>query len=230
MGVVALVVGAGLAGVWLMHWGRPAEPSPPQEVAALGASSSAGVAAESSAAMWAPVPTESPVTAVSAAVVPPPPHVGSAASHAPTSPQVASPTADSAAPAGVVGAPPAVVAVADAAPASPGFNLVTSAATPAVVKATGVSAHDVRAALPSWKFTQCYRDALTHANKALAGHVTLTLTIDAAGNVTRVGARGAGPLLSGTGDCLIDAMSHVTLANPPASGGTADVDVDCTPR
>jgi hypothetical protein len=107
---------------------------------------------------------------------------------------------------------------------------VTSAATPAVVKATGVSAHDVRAALPSWKFTQCYRDALTHANKALAGHVTLTLTIDAAGNVTRVGARGAGPLLSGTGDCLIDAMSHVTLANPPASGGTADVDVDCTPR
>jgi serine/threonine-protein kinase len=221
MGVVALVVGAGLAGIWLMRWGHP-DASPPPEVAVLGTSSGSVANQESGAPAWAPVSTGAPVaaSAVPATAVAPPPRAASPARVA-SAPQVVPSASESASPGAVLAAPSATPA---------GFSLVTSSATPTVVKATGVSAHDVRAALPSWKFTQCYRDALTHANKALEGHATLTLTIDAAGNVSRVGARGAGPLLSATGDCLIDAMSHVTLANPPPSGGTADVDIECTPR
>jgi hypothetical protein len=68
------------------------------------------------------------------------------------------------------------------------------------------------------------------ANKALDGHIVLSLTIDGAGSVSRVTARGAGPLLTATGDCMMDALGHVSVANAPAAGSSAEVDVACTPR
>jgi eukaryotic-like serine/threonine-protein kinase len=109
-------------------------------------------------------------------------------------------------------------------------NLATAVASPSVTKATGVSAHDVRAAVPSWKLTQCYRTALAKTNKPDAGHLFFTLTIDGSGNVSRVGARGAGSLLSGAGDCIVDAFGHMTVANAPAGGASAEVDVEFSPH
>jgi hypothetical protein len=118
-----------------------------------------------------------------------------------------------------------------AAPAPAGtFSLTTSAAIPTVTRATGVATGDVRAALPSWKFTECYRAALQSSNKPLDGHITLAITMDGTGAVTRVTVRGAGTLLSGTGECMMDAIGRVVVANVAASGGSADVDVNCTPR
>jgi hypothetical protein len=108
-------------------------------------------------------------------------------------------------------------------------NLETSVASPTVVAATGVSAHDVRAALPSWKFTECYRRALQR-DKTLEGHVTLHVSFGPEGAVSRVGARGPAPLLSATGDCMMDALSHASVNATPESGATADIDVACTPR
>jgi serine/threonine protein kinase len=221
MGAVAVLLGAGVTALGVMRWGHPSDATPPGEVAEIASAS----AEPSSAASWTAVPPEEPVAVAPAAAVPAtrPPAIGS--THAARAPSVVAERAP------VRSAPAsAPLPVSPESSAVASFSLITSAASPSVVKATGVSPHEVRAALPSWKFTQCYRDALQHANKALEGHIMLTLTIDAAGSVTRVGARGAGPLFSGTSDCMVDAMSHVTVSATPASGGTAEVDVDCTPR
>jgi hypothetical protein len=99
-----------------------------------------------------------------------------------------------------------------------------------VAHAAGVAAADVRKALPSWKLTACYRDALVKASKPLEGHVTLTLTIDGSGAISRAGARGVGSLLQATGDCMMNALVGVAVANVSEPGGTAEVDVACSPR
>ena len=229
MGAIALVVGAAVTAIGVMRWTHSADGAPLADVAAL---ASGGGASPSASALWATVPAEAPVAASSASspAVAVLPHAAAAA-HAPIAPP---PPNAAVSPRPVE--PAASAAEAPAASASPpaqGFSLTSSAASPTVTKATGVAARDVRAVLPSWKFTQCYRDALTHANKPLEGHVTLTLTIDPTGAFSRVGARGAGPLFSGTGDCMMDALSHASLSAPLATGttsATAEVDVDCTAR
>ena len=99
-----------------------------------------------------------------------------------------------------------------------------------MVKSTGVGAREVRAALPSWKFTQCYRDAMQAGNAALEGHVVLDLTLAGNGSVSRVTARGTGQLLSATGNCMMSAVTSATVNATPAPGATAEVDVACTPR
>jgi serine/threonine-protein kinase len=110
------------------------------------------------------------------------------------------------------------------------FDVARAVAAPTVTKAVGVSARDVRSALPSWAFTQCYVSALEKTKKPLEGHVILALTIGPNGAIARVGARGPDSLLSVTGDCLIDAVGHASVGNAAAGGGTAEVDVDCSAR
>jgi serine/threonine protein kinase len=228
MGVVALVLGAGVTALGVMRWTHPAEgAASSSDSVALASAVASNAPDPSSGPDWAPVASQAPVAAASAAASPraASPHMTSATQAPPVAaPSLVRPSLSTA---------PALEGADPAAASTAGFSLTTSAASPTVTKATGVSPHDVRAALPSWKFTQCYRDALQHANKALGGHVTLTLTIDATGHVSRVGARGAGPLFSGSGDCMMDALSHVALSVPLASGtasASAEVDVDCTPR
>jgi serine/threonine-protein kinase len=224
LGGLALLVGAGITAVAVTQWGgRATHDSAASPLALVDAS--AAVAPAASAATAAPS-ASSQVTAVVASSRRPVPSASAAAVVA------AHATAASPAVAGKPLAPSASAATAGAAEAADagGFSLETSAATPTVTRATGVAGADVRRALPSWKFTGCYRDALRKATKAVEGHIVLTLTIDGSGTVSRVGARGAGALLSGTGDCMIDALSGVSVNNAPASGGTAEVDVACTPR
>jgi serine/threonine-protein kinase len=208
VGGVALVAGALLvAGVWA-RWFQTA---PVQAAGAVDAAVPSAIDAHADAAPRAvALPSSAPPAASSSALV--------AGSHAvpPASrgPHTGHPT----------------VASGGGAASDSRFDLGVAAAVPSVSRASGVTARDVREGLPSWKLTECYRSALTHANKALEGHVTLSLTIDGSGTITKVTARGAGPLLSATGDCMMDAIGRATVKNAPAGGGSADVDVACTPR
>jgi serine/threonine-protein kinase len=208
----ALVAGALLVAAWAGWHASPSSPS----VEAVDAGSHAAVdagARASSASAPTPSASSAPVRAVASAL---------ASSTVPAHSPVVVPRATKPASAPV---PPAEVTT-----ASGSVNLATSSATPTVTRVTGsLLATDVRRALPSWKFTECYRGALEHASKALDGHVTLSLTIDGTGAVTKVIARGAGPLFSSTSDCLVEAVGHVSVPNV-TSPGTAEIDVACTPR
>jgi len=206
----ALVVGALIAALAWMHWLEPA----PVAARAMDVVDAA-IAAPSATSYAAPPPVASTPTArsISSAAFPTtaPGHAAVATAHS-------------------AKLPPVSASPADAAPTASGFNLATAAASPTVTHATGATASDVRRALPSWKFTQCYQTALGRTNKTLEGHVTLTMTIDGTGAVTKVGARGVDPLFANTGDCMMEAMAHLSVNNVAPTGGTAEVDVTCTPR
>jgi len=220
LGAIAVVVGAGVTALVAAQLGHPdarpsqATPGTLLDAAAASPLTSASPLASASASAW------------STLVVPPrhlvAPTTSASVGARPSASPVSTPKPPASAPA--LSSPPAGSAVAG------GFSLDTSAASPTVTRASGATAHDVRTAIPSWKLTQCYRDALQRGNKAIDGHLVLNLTIDGSGAVSRVGVKGPAPLVSGTGDCMIDAMGHVTVSNAAATGGTAEVDVACTPR
>jgi serine/threonine-protein kinase len=211
VGAVALVAGALLvAGVWA-RWFQAA---PVQAGGVVDAAVASASDAQTDAALSRPVALSSSAPPAASSIAVLGSHPGAPPPHAPHAPRAPHPE-----PAAGAGA------------ASDGrFDLAVAAAVPSVSRASGVAARDVREGLPSWKFTECYRSALTHANRALDGHVTLSLTFDGNGTVTKVTARGAGPLLSATGDCMMDAIGHATVKHAPAGGGSADVDIACTPR
>ena len=132
-----------------------------------------------------------------------------------------------------VGASTMPAAAAAAAAPGPGtFNPATASAALRVTKATGASPADVRAALPSWRYTSCYRDALRKANKRLEGKVVLQLTIDASGSFTRMNAVGPESLLSSVGACLQDATgaNAAPLKEVSPAGATAEVELLFNPE
>jgi hypothetical protein len=114
-------------------------------------------------------------------------------------------------------------------PPSGSFSIVTASANPAVLRATGVSASDVRAALPAAKFTQCYRGALERTGKRLEGHITLSMNIDPTGIVNRVNIMGPPSLLTNAGTCVEDAMNQLPVRHSSDMGATADIDIACVP-
>ncbi len=211
LGGVALVLGAALTAVGATRWSHPDPPAVQTTDVDPSASVSAAVAPSAAPSTSSPPAKPAPAATIAAAASA---HVLTVA-HPPKAPGLP------ATPAAVVD--PALVKV-------PGFSLTTASATASVTRATGVAAHDVRAALPSWKFTECYRAGLERANTGLDGHITLSLTMDGTGTVTRVGARGTGPLLSATGDCMMTALGQLPVKNVAPTGATADVDVACVPR
>ncbi len=220
LGGAAILVGAGITGVGLTHYSAPATPAPP--VAAdvdPSASASAAPATRASVATGVPTPPPSaPRPAASTAV-------GPSAAAAPAPPSRSAGTI-----ATTAVFQPQPVAARPEHSANESFNLATSAASPSVSKVNGVAAKDVRAAMPSWAFTQCYRTALQKANKPLEGRVVLTVSIDASGAITKARAAGPVALLSVAGDCMMDAIGHVSVENPAQVAGSAEVDIDCTAR
>jgi serine/threonine-protein kinase len=217
LGGVAILVGAGVTGLALTKLAPPA--SPPAAAAAAEPSEPSASAAPPRASA-SPSASAQPVASAPRPALSGP--VGVTSARAPRPPQSAPP----------IGVTLPMVAPVSTKPAdeAAAVNLATAAASPTVTKATGAAARDVRAALPSWAFTQCYRTALEKGGKSLAGHVVLTLTFDGGGNVTKVLAHGPAPLLPATGDCMMEAMSHASVSNAPQNGGTAEVDIDCTPH
>jgi len=186
---------------------------------------------------------DDPVASVPSASADPAPSGTPSASVATPTPVVsaasAAPTAVHPAPAVVVKAAPmpTVTVAAGVGAAPPGnsvvstsFNPASASANASVLRATGVSARDVRAALPSGKFTQCYRDALQRTGKRLDGHVTLSLNIDPTGTVDRVSILGPQSVLTNAGRCFEDAVNRLPIRNSAAEGATADIDLACVPE
>ena len=208
LGGGAVLVGAIVALLVWTQWLRPVAAVQPPEVADTVAVDAAA-APVASATAAAPVASASlPATAASARTSAIPPKPARTASQASTPPLAAEPAAET---------------------RGGGFSLATCSASPSVTRATGVAGADVRHALNSWKLTECYRAALQKTNRALDGHVILELTIAPSGAVSKVLSRGPGPLMTNVGDCMTDAVAHASVANA-GSGGTAEVDIACTPR
>jgi len=238
LGAVALLMGAGLAAFGVTQMASPTKGV--ATAAPLVTAADSSPTATSSPVAEAAAPSASVASASTTSPATPNVHPSSGAGHVSaastaTPSTLAPPSAPAHAAATPVmtaapATPTASAASAAPAPAVEGFSLVTSAASPSVTRASGVSAHDVRAALPSWKFTECYRDGLKQTKTPLAGHIKLTLTIGPTGAVSKVLGGGAASLFSATSTCMVQAVSDITVSNVASTGGSADVDLDCTPR
>ena len=184
-----------------------------------------------------PVVSEEPLAAVVVAAAAPPPSAtpgpSAVVASAPSVPPSAKPLALKHKPASEAVTPPrsAGAAVPPAASASAAsFDPASASVSLKVLTATGVPSHDVRSALPSWQFTQCYRDALSRVHRRLEGRVVVGLTLDAGGRVVRANASGPESLLTNVGSCLNDALNQLPVKNATDPAATADVELVFTPE
>ena len=109
------------------------------------------------------------------------------------------------------------------------FDLNVAAATPTVLHATGASPRDVRAALPSFQFTACYRDALKRAGQRLEGKMSVHITLGMDGKVTTARVSAPEALAKGVGDCVTEAFDKLPIPSASGSGGDADISIAFQP-
>ncbi len=118
----------------------------------------------------------------------------------------------------------------EAAPAEgPPFDLNTAAADPRIVHSQGVDTRSFRKALPTWQFTQCYRDALKKSGKRLEGTLSLHLTFMPDGKFGTL-LSGPDPIPAVVGPCINNALDGLPVHDFAPTGGTADVEVSLQPN
>ena len=86
------------------------------------------------------------------------------------------------------------------------------------VRATGVAAASVTAALSSGRFARCYHGPA-------GSHATVSLHLDLTQTLTHASCGISDPSLTDLAACVTDASKHVAVASVPAGGASADVEV-----
>jgi serine/threonine-protein kinase len=110
------------------------------------------------------------------------------------------------------------------------FDLTTASAHSSVVHADGASLADVRAALPTSQFIQCYRDALKRVGRRLEGKMSVHVQLGTDGHVTSALVSAPESLAQGIGGCVTQTFNRLPIANVAAGGGAADINIVFVPE
>jgi serine/threonine protein kinase len=110
------------------------------------------------------------------------------------------------------------------------YDLAVASATPTVVRATGASPRDVRAALPGWQFTVCYRDAMKRLGHRLEGKMSIHLKMGLDGKVASYNVLAPQDLTQAMGNCIADAVTGLQISAASGAGGDADISIAFAPN
>jgi serine/threonine protein kinase len=110
------------------------------------------------------------------------------------------------------------------------YDLAVASATSSVVRATGASPREIRAALPSWQFTVCYRDAMKRLGHRLEGKMSVHLKIGVDGKVASYNVLAPQDLTQAMGGCVADAVTGLPIPAASGAGGDADISIAFVPN
>jgi serine/threonine-protein kinase len=97
------------------------------------------------------------------------------------------------------------------------------------VRGDKVAAGDVLAALPSSRFTRCYRDGMAAHKSPISGNGSLHLVIDGSGHIGSASFAGL-PELASIGDCIANAVVGRDIKHVESGVTGADVDLTFHPE